>query len=300
MNEIFSHIASVTFFHSYFPTSGFTGFELSYSNRTAKILTNYSMLLKNSPAGFHLLCSDLEVLKNERRNLNFHLSIKDPKFLNYTDLDRFRLGHEVLFLSNFLDKPNQETLQKGEKVTSEDIFPIVDFPKLKNQLVGFSGKITLVDSFKNVVFEYEHVDHIPEDLEEGLYEFKSNGKAISCYYLNEGSFRVPHIIVSLNLGLIYQDFVTNGTKEFHADFQSRSTVWRYILAEKFYEKFADLTILDLNSKELLFSKSEVQVSPTLTFSCLQSDISIPLSSEEEYRFQLIDQYNPEKNRKNCD
>ena len=259
MQDNFLHIGTIQFYHEYFVKNEPYLFDMRVQNETKKALLNLNIILKPFNAGFHILAGDIDLLQNEWKSLRFHFFIRDPQFLNYTDLEGYSLQKNLIFLSNrlvftstdgnmlkpheqdFVGKSNISIIHSGKLLTEDEIRD--QDPKIADES-GNSIETVQIDSQNNI-------------LEEGNYSISLNGNNNSRYLFPKAVFKLTNLVFSLYPDKLLQHYQSNKPVLYQVKFKSLSTKWRYIFIDPSFEKFPSLGIKDIKKDSYPFIEKDL-------------------------------------------
>lgn len=300
MPDNFLHIGTIQFYHEYFVKNEPYLFDMRVQNETKKDLLNLNIILKPFNAGFHILAGDIELLQNEWKPLRFHFFIRDPLFLNYTELEGFSPQKSLIFLSNrlvftstdgnviktheedFVGKSHISIIHSGKLLTEDEIRD--QDPKIADE-AGNSIETVQIDSQNNI-------------LEEGNYSISLNGNNNSRYLFPKTFFKVPHLVFSLYPDKLFEHYQSNKLVLYQVKFKSLSTKWRYIFTDPSFEKFASLGIKDIKKDSYPFIEKDLLLNGLGTVKLFESKESIKLKDSYSGDFQLIENPDSEPKKRN--
>lgn len=291
MQNTFSIISTLQIRHEYFIQNepGFS--QLTIPQESKKSLNNLNLLVKPFNNGFHILGGDISLLKEEWNPIHFHFSIQDPLFYNYSDLEDFKPGKFLIYLSNKvvyqMEEPGKMRLSTEEFVSKESLvtarqgniqfngLPINDLFTLTDE----SGKIQDISAggqFQNVSYE------------EGMYTISGKDLTQTFYFFPQRIFRSPDLVFTIYPAQLYEEYQKNGSAHFLAKFKSRKTKWRYILTDPIYRKFQKLSIIDIKKKTIPFEEKEIEFNELGRYRCFESIETIILQDSNNGYFQLVE------------
>lgn len=291
MPNTFSIISTFQISHEYFTQNEPVIFQLTIPPHSKKILHNLNLIIKSFNNGFHLLGGDISLLKNEWSPIHFHFSIQDPLFFNYTDLEGFKPGKSLIYLSNKatfqLDEPRNMRLSKDEFLGKDSLF-MTRQGNIQNNDLSINELFSLTDESGNVL-EKSAGGHfqVPLD-EEGLYVISGKDLTQSIYFFPQRIFRSPDLVLTIYPAELYEEYQQNGSIHFFSKFKSRKTKWRYILTDPVYNKFKKLSIIDTKKKTIPFEEKEIELNDMGSFRCFESIESILLQDLNLGYFQLVE------------
>lgn len=102
MEEQFTHIATVTFQHTYFENGLFKTLEMHPEAVTIELLHRFKLIIKPFVGGMDILASLPEFLETAitDESLRFEMNCSDTFYMNYTALPTLNLQEEVLYYDN--------------------------------------------------------------------------------------------------------------------------------------------------------------------------------------------------------
>jgi hypothetical protein len=290
LNQVFQHIATVSLQHEFFPESGFSGFEISVSPKSERRFLNLQFHLKRYKTGFYIFSSLPELAVNEISPIHFHINFKDSFFWNYTDLNSTLKLNQILFLDNSVDESSPYFMGLNTTFTSSQ-FILLDRDELKIVSKEVSGDLQIENASGELFSFPEALGYGPGFFEEGLFSIVSKNESLPFYYLKGNSFKNPDMVLSLSPDKLYHETLKKKPIHYSLQFTAKKTFWKYILVDKIYENFQELSVIDLANTDVVFSKSEVQISPNIKAPCFVSNKALSFCGEDNRRFQLVDQSN---------
>ncbi|SMD45672.1 hypothetical protein SAMN00777080_4332 [Aquiflexum balticum DSM 16537] len=298
MQNTFSIISTFQIKHEYFTQREPGIFQLTIPLNSKKTLNNLNLLIKSFNNGFHLLGGDISLLKDDWNPIHFHFSIQDPLFFNYTDLEDFKPGKSLVYLSNKvvyqLEKLGEMRLSEEEFVGKRSLVTVKQGNIQFNDL-SISDIYTLTDESGNVQDvsaggQFQNVSY-----EEGLYTLSGKDLTQQFYFFPERIFRSPDLVFTIYPADLYEQYQQNGSIHFLTQFKSRMTKWRYILTDPIYKKFQKLSIIDIKKKTIPFEEKEINLNGMGSFRCFESIESIILQDYNSGYFQLVEKPDSDPN-----
>lgn len=283
MNQSFTHIATFRFVHEFMDPEVADLFTVQLSGDSRRLLSNLQLLIKPFNGGFHLLCSDLELLQDEQSLLMIRLFLKDPYFYNYTDLGGGgRPDLKVFHFSNADKSFLSGRLFSGDYVTIKDSLDLIGSAALAPDLESF--EIDFLDPT-----ESGDLNTIISSQKESVFFTKNQNDKRGYYFSGSLLEKKAFGIVSLVIGNLYNDFIENeDVLEFEINFKTLQSHWKYILSDPVYDKFSNLSVVDLKGNEIQFQIGDFEIQPNKIVRSFESRSLIPLKSINQARFQLID------------
>tara|TARA_R110002072_G_scaffold140286_1_gene284459 strand:+ start:395377 stop:396360 length:984 start_codon:yes stop_codon:yes gene_type:complete len=290
LNQVFQHIATVSFQHEFFPESGFSGFEITVSPESERRFLNLQFHIKRYNTGFYIFSSSPELAVNEISPIHFHINFKDSFFWNYTDLKSTMQRNHVLFLDNSIDEKSPYFMGINTTFTSSQ-FIFLNKNDLKN-VSKYVGAALQIKNSAGEIFPYpESLGYGSGFFEEGFFSTVSKSDFFPFYHINGNSFKTPDMILSFSPEILYHKTLNAKPLNYSLQFTAKKTFWKYILVDKVYENFQKLSVIDLTNTDVIFSKSEIQISPNIKATCFVSNQALSFCGEDNRRFQLVDQSN---------
>ncbi|HSF52552.1 MAG TPA: hypothetical protein VLA71_02315 [Algoriphagus sp.] len=290
MDQQFFHVASVNFFHEYNGNGRYDGFLTAMSTETRQRLNNLRLLVKPFFGGFHLVSSDPELLSDEQDPILIRLVAKDPLFYNFTDLGQeFRPNSKVFYFSDLNTDQNSGSLHLKDFVTVADSLLVLNQALLKDFLPSLnSGEFKLRDPGNPAVLPRDYTRYFQENGESVF--FLENGMGTRGYYKSsQGMEKVPFGVVSLHPDKLYRRIRISGSMlPLQVRFKTRKTIWKYILSDKVFDKFSNLSVIDAQNREISFKEGEFEIQPAWKVRSFESEVEIPFNADFNPRFQLVE------------
>lgn len=290
MPDNFLHMGTIQFYHEYFVKNEPYLFDMRVQNETKKDLLNLNIILKPFNAGFHILAGDIELLQNESKPLRFHFFIRDPLFLNYTELEVFSPQKSLIFLSNrlvFTSTDGNVIKTHEEDFVGKSHISIIHSGKLLTEDELSDQELKIADEAGNSISTVQ-IDNQNNILDEGNYLISLNGINQNRYLFPQSFFKVPHLVFSLYPDKLLEQYQSNFPISYQVYFKSRATKWRYILADQNLSKKPILGIKDLKNEGHTFTEKQLDINGLGTMRCFESDQEILLQEPASVDFQLIE------------
>ncbi|WP_439490146.1 hypothetical protein [Algoriphagus sp.] len=290
MGDKFTHIASVDFSHEYYAPLSFDGFSCVWESGSRLKASNLQLLLKAFSGGFSLYSSDPELLSDEESHLFVRIFIKDPLFYNFTDLEgEFRPDSKVLLFRNTGEATGSKRLHSGEFVSIADSLEVLNAKNMEELRSEINADTVSIRDFSGMEISQDKAFQFIMDREERIF-FVSEGNQVKGYYKRSDPLeKLPFGLVSFHCGQLYKNYSDfRQATAASVRFQTRSTIWKYILADKVYEKFPQLKIIDSQNKEVNFKESEFEVPPDWKVRSFESEVKLPFTSHSNSGFQLVE------------
>jgi len=303
MSQEFHLIATVLCKHPYFKDKMFRAIQFSIPQESAKLMNDLGILMKQISGGFNLYTANPNVL-NTKNSLKIYLNCSDTYYINYTDLPEHSIHKNVYFFNNLNTHEsaleNSFFLQNTEYVGSNDLLPLgdglIEIPNYNPQ-----ERYTFHDAsniqIPRTYFQETELNsgkYIALDVPEGIINIKRENQLIhSIYYIPNTVWKKPFAILELFTSSLYQDFKTSKKANYIINFNNRSTIWKYFLADPHYQNLQKLSIVNKengsffnsNKTQILHNNTEVRV-----FTLKEK---LPLKEYTDDYFQLVENYNPE-------
>ena len=190
MQNNFLHIGTIQFYHEYFLKKEPYLFDMSVQNETKRALLNLNIILKPFDSGFHILVGDIDLLQNELKSLRFQFFIRDPLFLNYTELESFSPQKKLIFLSNrlvFTSADGNALKTHEEDFVGKSHISIIHSGKLLTEDEIRDQDPTIADEAGNSIAAFE-IDNPNNILDEGNYSISLNGNNNTRYLFPKAFF----------------------------------------------------------------------------------------------------------------
>ncbi len=290
MGDQLIHIASVDFSHEYYGQVPFDGFSFVWDSDSRLKAANLRLMLRTFPGGFSLYCPDPELLSDEDSPLQVKIVNKDPLFYNFTDLGvGFRPDSKVFLFRNTDLTSGSNRLHSGEFVSMDDSLEVLNtggMEELRSKINA--GTVSIRDFSGTEIFQEKALQFI-SDREETVF-FASEGNQVKGYYKRSNPLeKLPFGLISFHCDQLYTNYsYSRQAIASSVRFQTRSTIWKYILADKVYEKFPQLRIIDSQNKEVNFKESEFEVPPDWKVRSFESEVKLPFTAHSNSGFQLVE------------
>jgi len=290
MGEQFFRIATINFSHEYSGDLPLEGFSIAWDPDSCSIANNLQLLTKPIPGGFSIFSSDPELLHGEDSGLLIRIFIKNQFFYNFTYFGaEFRPDSKVFLFSDATASLGSNRLHPGEFVSVTDALEKFN-PRTLNELVS------RVERKMAFLRDFQHKEILAKDALRFLSDKEQTVFYVRDGIREQGYYKIPHQLesppfglISLNCNKMYQDYKdARGATSSYVRFQTRNTIWRYILADKVYEKFPQLMIVDSQSRSVNFRESEFEIQPAYKVRSFESEESLPMTVNSSSRFQLVE------------
>jgi hypothetical protein len=300
MQDDFLHIGTIQFYNEYFVKNEPYLFDMRVQNETKKDLLNLNIILKPFNAGFHILAGDKELLQNEWKPLRFHFFIRDPLFLNYTELEDFSPQKKLIFLSNrlvFTSTDGNALKTHEEDFVGKINISIINFGKLLTVDEIGDQDLKIADEAGNSIAAVQ-IDNKNNILDEGNYSIFLNGINDNRYFFPQSFFKVPHLVFSLYPDKLLEHYQSNKPVLYQVKFKSLSTKWRYIFTDPSFKKFPSLGIKDIKKDSYPFIEKNQLLNGLGTVRLFESKERIKLKDSYSGDFQLIENPDSEPKKRN--
>lgn len=290
MVQHYLHIASIDFFHHYYGADKFNGLTINWTNETSTLMENLQILVKPGFGGISILCSDIELLRDEQAIILLRISPKDPEFFIYTDFGQeFSPKTEIFFFTNGGDNNSPNTLQHGEYVSKEDCIDIINRETVKEITSKINDKAYQVWEDQEPVLELRHFSGLINDTSEKVFYVEKNNKKEAFYKPRAGMEKKPFGLIALEVHQLYAAYMkTEQLANLQIRFKNRETIWKYILADKVFEKFSELSITDTQENGIRFKEGEFEINADWKVKCFESETEIPFRLDLTRHFQVLE------------
>lgn len=300
MSQVYYHLATVNFLHSYFKDGLFKSLTFTFSKDSVKLLNDLGVVFKQFYGGFHLLSASPELLisENNKKSLKFYLNCSDPYYINYTQLSAYSQNENILYFNNLnthkVSEENTVSLQKTEFVDKDDLLHL-SYDTINILDYNPENNYTFYDVLNNEIsIEYimeaspNSGKYIFNNLPEGTFHIKSNNELTqSLYNTSNPIWKKPMGVLELFTDILYQDYITNEKANYIVNFNNRSSYWKYFLVSPIYKNLGILNIINGN-KDHIFEFPEKQLLDNNTEAIvLTSKSELPLLEYTNDNFQLV-------------
>lgn len=262
----FKELFRVSIKNEYYKNGYSSDFTFMPTKNSIKLLKNHSLKFTTTPQGFALYGeveqdgSDEKLIRGfqEDTKLTFLMKLKNPYFINFTDIPIKTVPHEVFYINNLSNHETDEELLLINKEeipkTSSNSTRISLSPEVYKYTYHGSGDdktatVTFIDdgfsineTVENDKGEYRFQFNIGR-YNPGRCEFSMEGESENFYSASEiyrqGVFGIVEIFVKSTVPANYR-FV-DGTnvvtpRAYAIPFTNRSTIWRYLVYDKLTNK----------------------------------------------------------------
>jgi hypothetical protein len=311
MRQTYSHILTFWFKHRYFKDELFKSVNISFADGSQKLINDLGIIIKPFSGGFNFLALNPELLDsgNDIHSLQIYLYIKDPLYINYTELPSFDLRDKLLYFNNLsinAEPENKQYLLHQSKFASDDdVIQIcqgrIDIPEynpaIKYRFTDASGIEISSESLTQA--KNDPNSFIISGIDQGLVRvFTANEELLKAYYYPLALWKKPMGVIEFFTGELFKQFKTQGKVDYAICFDNRKTKWKYFFISPVYQKFKNLSIIN-KAKEQIFNPPKEQIvlenTQALVF---ESKNKIPLTEFSGENFQLVENYDPIKRTSN--
>lgn len=304
MNEMYTHIATVSCRHQYFKDGLFKPLGFSIEENSVKVMKDLGIVLKQFSGGFHLLALDMDLLASEKndKSLQLHFNCRDSYYINYTNLPNYSPGEDLLYFSNLNAQPASEeilSLHNGDFVESGDV---VRLSHGQIKIPSFDPADTYI--FLDASNESLPLDSIHEstldpsefsisNYRQGLVKIQSESAVVhKVYFQPKVVWKKPLGTIELFTATLSDHFKEKGNVvHYEINFNNRHTYWKYFLVDPVYQKFDALSIINKEKKPVFNSAQKQQIQENMDAIVFESINKLPLLEYSEHNFQLVDNYN---------
>jgi hypothetical protein len=305
-------LASLSIGHESFANQIWKSMTFVPSDSSIQFAKNSGLIFKPFQGGVHVLVNSttnknkwyLHELLQENWCISFLLRIDDPYWSNYTELNIAE--DELVYLSNGLDFNRDQVWNtawysdklKVNKLHKGDLIAIDDFDVASLELIG--RETYQMDS---LLFNQNGKRFLKTKvLDEGSYQLKDSKKKEFNFYLIAnrqpiiGVFDFEINLANANIidGVKKNDW-SYERKEIRVNFNSRKTIWKYMIPKHKIEQFSGVKIQSVNGAADFDTGKEIQHDTGDTMVCYSSIKALAYEESTNKSFQLKKNVNT-KNR----
>lgn len=253
----YTPIFRVIFENNYFQDNLLKSYTIKPTQKTLNLIHSIGLLYKETVGGFDVLADNcrpeqlmmrLDKAKLSGSVFQFLVYVKDPIFLNYTDVP-VDLKNKLFYFTNKELGNNQEgLLSKSEFVSNDDLYNIVD-----NQTLEGLENVTVPSGVKGSPI--------------GLINLELN----------------QPIVDKFNEAMMDEEIVSYHYK---IAFNSRSVIWRYIIIPGYSKKLKGLNVVPQNNGEKIKFQAPKEIMIKEDKEALVFESEEPVKYKEFYDFSF--------------
>ncbi|WP_026948147.1 hypothetical protein [Algoriphagus marincola] len=294
MNQQFFHIATINSFHEYRGEGPFDGLSFSLRSDRINLAKNLRLVFKSFPGGIHILSAEPDFLKNEEEKLIIEVIPSSPFFYNFTEFgEEFRPDLRVFHFSIGSRLDGKTSLHGGDFVSSTDAVEVISRKLLRDLPSRIQqGKVRLFD-FENEEIDINNFNRFFLSGQADLFYLKEEQGEKQLFYKPAPSMnRNPFGILSIDCGQLYQNYISSDRPfNYSIHFKAKKTIWRYILSDKVYDNFNQLSVIDTQNSNFQFIESEFEIQVDRKVKSFETETPLPLLESVLPKFQLVERVN---------